>query len=46
MRHVYLHLAILEVPTPLMLATCTLHMKRTLNTFHILESETTFVAGG
>ncbi len=32
------------VLTPLLFTTCTLHLKRTLNTDHILGSETAFVA--
>ncbi len=44
----YLCLALLEVMTPLtlLLVTCSLHLKRTLNTYHILGSQTSlsFVA--
>ncbi len=37
MGQVYLHLTLLEVFTPLLLVICTLHPKRTLDTFHIWE---------
>ncbi len=40
---VYWCLAHLELFTPLLLATCTLHPKGPLNTCHMLGSETRFV---
>ncbi len=40
---IYLYLALLWVFTSFQFATCTLHLKRTMNNFHISGSETTFV---
>ncbi len=45
MEQAYLYLlALLDVLYPLLLATCSLYLKRTLATYHILGSVTTFVA--
>ncbi len=43
MGQVYFRLALLEELTPLLLATCTFHLMRIMNTYHILGSGTKFV---